>query len=61
MATPINMCNEKMEVLSTFKSIQIASEITGITKSRISKCLTGVRRQVIENGKTYIFEYANKT
>lgn len=44
----ITMLNENNEILSRFNSIQIASEETGI------------RTQIIEKGKVYIFKYSNE-
>lgn len=44
MASGITMLNENLLVLATFKSIQIASEGTGISRNRISRC-----HEVFEN------------
>lgn len=57
MASGITMLNVNNEILSTFKSIQIASEVTGISRNRISRCARGIRIQTIEKGKIYKFEY----
>lgn len=53
----IIMLNENNEVLAKFKSIQIASEVTGISRNRISRCARKIRKQIIEKGKIYKFEY----
>lgn len=60
MATGITMLNENNEILEKFKSIQIASEITGISRNRISRCARGIRKEIIENGKIYKFKYSNE-
>ncbi len=51
------MLNENNEILAKFKSIQIASEVTGISRNRISRCARKIRKQIIEKGKVYKFEY----
>lgn len=53
----VNMLNETNEKLTSFKSIQIASEATGISRNRISRCARGIRTQIIDKGKIYQFEY----
>jgi len=40
------MLNENNEVLNYFKSIQIASEATGISRNRISRCARGIRKEI---------------
>lgn len=60
MATGITMLNENNEILEKFESIQIASEITGISRNRISRCARGIRKEIIENGKIYKFKYSNE-
>lgn len=59
-ALGINMLNEYNEILATFNSIQIASEITGISRNRISRCARGIRKEIIEKGKIFKFEYKKK-
>lgn len=44
----IEMLNENEEVLSVFNSIQIASEVTGIHRNRISRCAPN-GREVLES------------
>lgn len=58
MAKSINMLNEQNEIIGSFPSIQIAAEITGISRIRISRCLRGIRKQIEEKGKIYKFSYA---
>lgn len=58
-ALGIIMLNENNEILATFNSIQIASEETGISRNRISRCARGIRKKIIEKGKFYKFEYKN--
>jgi hypothetical protein len=53
------MLNESNEVLNTFKSIQLASEATGISRIRISRCARGLRKELIENGKVFKFKYSD--
>jgi hypothetical protein len=60
MATPITMLSENNEVLASFKSIQIASELTGISRNRISRCARGIRNKIIEKGIIYKFIFTNK-
>ena len=60
MASSITMFNENREVLSVFNSIQRASEITGISRNRISRCARGIRNKIVEKGNIYIFEYTKK-
>jgi|SRR5215471_645029 len=55
--SPINMLNNNNKVLTTFKSIQIASEMTGISRNRISRCARGIRKHILEKGIIYKFEY----
>ena len=57
LAKSITMLNEKNEVLATFKSIQIASETTWISRNRISRCARGIRKHINEKGIVYIFKY----
>lgn len=57
IAKKIVMLNDKNEILNTFNSIQIASEATGISRNRISRCARGIRSQIIEKGIIYIFKY----
>lgn len=40
-----------------FPSIQLASEKTGISRNRISRCARGIRKSIMEKGKIYKFEY----
>ena len=54
----ISMLNENNELLSQFKSIQLASEGTGISRIRISRCARGIRKQLIENGKVFKFIFS---
>ena len=54
------MLNENNEILNRFNSIQIASEVTGISRNRISRCARGIRTKIIEKGKVYIFKYSNE-
>jgi len=56
-ASGIIMLNKNNEVLAKFKSIQIASDVTGISRNRISRCARKIRKQIIEKGKIYKFEY----
>jgi group I intron endonuclease len=56
----VTMLNENNEILAKYKSIQIASEITGISRNRISRCARGIRKELIENGKVYKFKYSNE-
>ena len=56
-ASNIILLNENNEVLAKFKSIQIASEVTNISRNRISRCARKIRKQIIEKGKIYKFEY----
>ena len=58
-ALAVNMLNDNNELIASFKSIQIASEVTGIHRNRISRCARGIRKSIIENGKIYRFEFAN--
>lgn len=60
MATGVTMLNENNEILGYFKSIQIASEVTGISRNRISRSARGIRKELIENGKVYKFKYSNE-
>ena len=53
------MLNENNEVLNYFKSIQLASEATGISRIRISRCARGIRKELRENGKVFIFKYSD--
>jgi len=53
------MLNENNEVLNYFKSIQIASEATGISRNRISRCARGIRKEIRENGKVIKFKYSD--
>lgn len=57
MARGIVVLNEKDEVISYFKSIQLASEALGISRNRISRCARGIRKVIIENGKVFKFKY----
>jgi hypothetical protein len=57
LAKGIIMLNENKEIMATFKSIQIASELTGISINRISRCARGLRSQITEKGKNFIFKY----
>lgn len=41
----VSMLNENNELLSKFKSIQLASEETGISRIRISRCARGIRKE----------------
>ena len=50
------MLNENNEVLIYFKSIQLASEATGISRIRISRCARGIRKELRENGKVFKFK-----
>lgn len=45
MAVSVTMLNKNNEILDKFKSIQIASEVTGISRNRISKCARGLRKK----------------
>ena len=56
-ASGVIMLNENNEILAKFKSIQIAAEVTGISRNRISRCARKFRKQIIEKGKIYKFEY----
>lgn len=56
-ALSITMLNENNEVLAIFNSIQIASENTGISRNRISRCARGIRSKIIEKGNIYKFKY----
>lgn len=56
-ALGIIMLNKNNEILAKFKSIQIASDVTGISRNRISRCARKIRKQIIEKGKIYKFEY----
>ena len=60
MATGITMLDENNKILDKFESIQIASDITGISRSRISRCARNIRKEIIENGKVYKFKYSNE-
>jgi hypothetical protein len=57
MSVRISMLNYKNELLKTFKSIQDASDITGISRNRISRCCRGIRSKIIEKGIIYKFIY----
>jgi hypothetical protein len=57
MAKGIIMLNENNEEIAKFKSIQIASELTGISRNRISRCARGIRTKIIDKGKIFIFKY----
>lgn len=58
MAKAINIHNEQNDIVATYPSIQIAAEITGISRHRISRCLKGTQNQIEEKGKIYKFYYA---
>lgn len=60
MKKSIMMLNEKNEILNKYSSIQLASEATGISRNRISRCARGIRKQIKENGKIVQFKYSNK-
>ena len=60
MATGITMLDENNKILDKFESIQIASDITGISRSRISRSARNIRKEIIENGKVYKFKYSNE-
>ena len=60
MAIGITMLDENNKILDKFESIQIASDITGISRSRISRCARNIRKEIIENGKVYKFKYSNE-
>jgi len=53
----ITMLNENNEELAKFKSIQIASEVTGISRNRISRCARGIRSKIINKGNIFIFKF----
>ena len=57
MAKSIIMLNENNKELAKFKSIQIASEITGISRNRISRCARGIRNKIKDKGKIFIFKF----
>ena len=59
MVKGVNMLNENNEVLGYFKSIQLASEATGISRIRISRCARGIRKELRENGKVFKFEFSD--
>ena len=59
MANKITMLDENNQVLAKFNSIQIASETTGISRNRISRCARKIRKNIIENGKIFRFEYTH--
>lgn len=56
-ASKIIMLNQNDEILANFKTIQEASEISGVSRNRISRCARGIRKQIIEKGKVYKFKY----
>jgi NUMOD3 motif-containing protein len=56
-AKAIVMLNNKNEIIAKFLSIQIASEITGISRNSISRCARGIKKFIIKNGLSYRFEY----
>ena len=58
-AKGVAMLNENNKVLSYFKSIQLASEATGISRIRISRCARGIRKELRENGKVFKFQYCD--
>ena len=60
MVKSVVMLNENNEVLSNFKSIQLASEATGISRIRISRCARGIRKELRENGKVFKFKFFNE-
>jgi GIY-YIG catalytic domain len=57
MAKGIIMLNENNKELAKFKSIQIASELTGISRNRISRCARGIRKKIMDKGKIFIFKF----
>ena len=57
MVKSVAMLNENNEVLDIFKSIQLASEATGISRIRISRCARGIRKDLRENGKVFKFKF----
>ena len=60
MVKSVVMLNENNEVLGHFKSIQLASEATGISRIRISRCARGIRKELRENGKVLKFKFLNE-
>ena len=60
MVKGVTMLNENNEVLDYFKSIQLASEATGISRIRISRCARGIRKELRENGKVFKFKFCDK-
>jgi group I intron endonuclease len=56
----ITMLNEKNEILAIFKSIQEASNTTGISRNRISRCARGIRKQIVQGDKIYKFIYTKE-
>lgn len=64
MVKRIEMLNDKNELLATFDSIQIASEETGFSRNRISRCARGIRStasQLKDKDNKYIFRFASNT
>ena len=60
MAKSIIMLDENNQVLATFKSIQIAQEMTGISRKRITRCVKGIGKYTIEKGIKFKFEFSKK-
>lgn len=60
MVKSVVMLNENNEVLGIFKSIQLASEVTGISRIRISRCARGIRKELRENGKVFKFKFLDE-
>lgn len=56
-ATKVLMLNENNEILDKFNSIEDASNSTGISRNRISRCARNIRKQILEKGQIYIFKY----
>lgn len=57
MSKDILMLDSERKELAQFKSIQDASEQTGISRIRISRCARGIRKFIEDNGKILKFEY----
>jgi hypothetical protein len=57
VARKILLLNANNELLTNFNSIQQASESTGISRNRISRCARNIRKYIIEKGIIYKFKY----
>jgi len=60
MSRGITMYDGEFNILAKFYSIQDATDKTGISRNRIGRCARGIRKQIIEKGKIYIFRYSDE-